>query len=1120
MPGEPAKPKRRSRWRRLFRWAAWTSVLAILLLMGSAWMAYVYRVSLTNRALTYLEPYEITVGTVDLSGEGRVNGTDLVVKDRLTGGELLRLPLFTVHPGWRELLEGKIGELVLDHPQVDIGEAQLRRWLQASPDDVPNQAPPAPFYVGGITIKDALIKLRMNDDTAVELKLNYEGEQLVRDAAGMVNSGLQRLVIEDGRVNAGNGEPPFSVQHLELKGQVQDGVLKLANVEIRESTLHLTPTLMSLFASRESATLPPVVDVAADPAPPMIRGIEVNEIRVEGLAFKADGFDAENKSGVFLPDIRGTMNGETSALRWELGGQLQTGPQQWHLERLAIETPENAGHVRIPQIEWEIETLQDLKRWQFKKLLFKQPEIAWTKTLRESFLAKSDEVPPIVADPVAAAPWEIEVADGGIEKAEVRLEDEALMSFHLNADASLEVKALRINQEGWQSASPQVLTVINGLLQFPEKDGEPGVKPKPFFELPFGELAMIPDRWNKDFHVQKLVLRKPSLLMRDGNTPWLAASKTTAPAAPADQDQEEPKTESPWWQKLNFDELTLAEGVSDLLVLAPEPVEARGNINITTLDLSHGKVQKIRLDDVEARLPTLSRLPFPVANFSSFEGTVKLSEMWTKRRIESMRLEGASLEAGDALMGLIDSNEKAAAAAPVLDEPARTAPAAPKAESGRPWHVGQLDITQSSITIANLVPGLPAVKFNLEFHATNSPLLAEDLTRNLASQRIELANLTIPSPYEPLRAVAELDSIFVHFTLQGLMNKQIDKIEVVSPTLYVGEDLFWYVDYYRKYVSKGAESPPGGAQMVTDDEAFALKAASALIDAEPTPAEAAWSIRQLQIHSGKLILAPKGKPLKGFGKPLPFDINTEVVRGTLEAELQIPADVYTLDEYKLQLEGMHGSVRFNLPLKDKDNNLVETFEVDRIRWKELQTGKAYLTITYDAAGIYAKFGAEAYEGYVNGEVNVYNDDTYSWDGWIGGKKVQTNELTQKLFPTYFFMQGNVDATLVAQGNMHELFQADGNFKNDSPGKFSITALNDAVKSLPGDWTQLEKQMTQIGLETLRDFEYDQAAAEFRLYGREGKGEVRFTGPHGSRNFDINVYDHRWTADDKPLTTTE
>jgi hypothetical protein len=41
----------------------------------------------------------------------------------------------------------------------------------------------------------------------------------------------------------------------------------------------------------------------------------------------------------------------------------------------------------------------------------------------------------------------------------------------------------------------------------------------------------------------------------------------------------------------------------------------------------------------------------------------------------------------------------------------------------------------------------------------------------------------------------------------------------------------------------------------------------------------------------------------------------------------------------------------------------------------------------------------------------------------------------------------------------------------------------------------------------------------RFYGREGNGTLQFSGPNGSRNFDINVYDHRWKTDEPGTVIT-
>jgi hypothetical protein len=243
-------------------------------------------------------------------------------------------------------------------------------------------------------------------------------------------------------------------------------------------------------------------------------------------------------------------------------------------------------------------------------------------------------------------------------------------------------------------------------------------------------------------------------------------------------------------------------------------------------------------------------------------------------------------------------------------------------------------------------------------------------------------------------------------------------------------------------------------------------------------------------------------------------------QGKLEAEFDIPSDTYTWEQMKLQLEGMRGRVMFNLPIKTVDNNLTETFKVDRIRYKQLHIEKAHLSVTYDANGIYGQFGGEAYEGYVNGAFNVYLDTNFSWDGWISGAGVRTTEITEKMCPAYLLLDGKVDSTIVAQGNMNELYQCDVKFKNASKGKFSIVALNEMLASLPSDLAGYQHDMVRIGVETLRDFEYEKVDAQARFYGREGKGFLRLSGPTGSRNFEVNIYDHRWNPKPRVNATVQ
>jgi hypothetical protein len=126
-----------------------------------------------------------------------------------------------------------------------------------------------------------------------------------------------------------------------------------------------------------------------------------------------------------------------------------------------------------------------------------------------------------------------------------------------------------------------------------------------------------------------------------------------------------------------------------------------------------------------------------------------------------------------------------------------------------------------------------------------------------------------------------------------------------------------------------------------------------------------------------------------------------------------------------------------------------------------------------------------------------------------------------LFPGYLLLEGAAEGKLIATGNKNELYQADGEFKNRSRGKFRIQALNDMISELPpvmkGD---IADQIARIGLETLRDFEYDSIDGKARFYGREGRGHLRLTGPHGARKLDINVYDHRWKEEPRKTDTAD
>ena len=66
-----------------------------------------------------------------------------------------------------------------------------------------------------------------------------------------------------------------------------------------------------------------------------------------------------------------------------------------------------------------------------------------------------------------------------------------------------------------------------------------------------------------------------------------------------------------------------------------------------------------------------------------------------------------------------------------------------------------------------------------------------------------------------------------------------------------------------------------------------------------------------------------------------------------------------------------------------------------------------MTVTYDSEGIYGRFGGNSYEGYAEGQFNIYLNDTGKWDAWVAGTSVDTGKLTGVISPENFLMEGKI-----------------------------------------------------------------------------------------------------------------
>ena len=382
--------------------------------------------------------------------------------------------------------------------------------------------------------------------------------------------------------------------------------------------------------------------------------------------------------------------------------------------------------------------------------------------------------------------------------------------------------------------------------------------------------------------------------------------------------------------------------------------------------------------------------------------------------------------------------------------------------------------------------------------------------------QVEVPNITIYSPWREGQKVAVLDSNYVRFSPSGILNRRLEGVELMSPSLYAGQPLFDYVEATRKRFAELAAAGAPRPLLAAADKG------------NPTVLEAAASVRPgaekslgwvipFYADSGKVIVAPKGNPWTDVpvfpfrnargpdGKPVPFLLNGETFHG----ELAVAPGWYDFPEMKLRVRlSDRGRIVFNSPVKDQDNNLVEVFENNTVIWRQLQVEKVWLAVTYDKTGIYAKFGGETCGGYITGAVNLYLDELYTWDGSVSFTKIDMKPITDKLTPEYFRMGGVVDElTVHAYGDMNSLYQASGELKVSRPGRLEIIAL-DALREEMRDFGSLSRQLGEIGVDTLRSFDFTSCGGSLKLFGSEGTAQLRLKGPEGSRNFNINLHDYR------------
>lgn len=404
MPEASPQPKRPRRfWRRLFRWIFLLGFLSVLALSGGLWWGYVERVSLANRALAQIGPYQAQLEGLDLNRNGHLEVRGLVLKDRQSGATVLRLPRVTGEVGMDHLRSKRLTEITVEEPEILVDQ----RWLQGSPAAPPAKPvdptkPPvlAGYSIGRFRVKNARISFHPNARTTAEVTINYEAEDVAVDASGRIRSGEQELALQQIKINSeSDGARPVRLEEFRIKGRVKEGVLELDELALQQPELHATPTLLAALmgtaaemkeqhVARQAKSKPDTVPVIKTPevsagAGSLLTGIRIGRLEIVDAGVSAKRFVEGNPMGMVLPESEVHFTYRTSGIEWRFGQAPTMGAHALEVAYLSVAAPGNQGHIRMKEAQLQVAKLQEGQPVRVERLQMLEPQVRWTPVLRK-----------------------------------------------------------------------------------------------------------------------------------------------------------------------------------------------------------------------------------------------------------------------------------------------------------------------------------------------------------------------------------------------------------------------------------------------------------------------------------------------------------------------------------------------------------------------------------------------------------------------------------------------------------------------------------------------------------------------------------------------------------------
>lgn len=436
-----------------------------------------------------------------------------------------------------------------------------------------------------------------------------------------------------------------------------------------------------------------------------------------------------------------------------------------------------------------------------------------------------------------------------------------------------------------------------------------------------------------------------------------------------------------------------------------------------------------------------------------------------KHEVAGAKVGGGQLILGAALQQILS----APPAYPASPHPAST------------WKISQLVVQGLGVRLEDKRETATNISFQINTTLTDLSLSEAAGAIGGREQTVEIADIEILSPYDPLTKVLTMRRVFLKFTLGGLLRNKLTGVTILQPTIYVGPDLFWYMDDAQARLAGKADRPPGPS----------------------------WKIETLNVYDGRLVVGSGGHTK--YGIPLGFSAEARDIAldnlATLKVQtvFHIQPGTTALPSYQLEMTTKEGDLQFAYPPEKNENNLVGKVFFDRLRWRQYEAGEAWLSATFDHSGINGGFGGRAYGGYLKGGFSFLFEENTPWIGWLSGDKIDLKRLSDVIAPQNFQMSGPLDFKLQMDAFGHRIERVKGKFNARKPGHLKIGKLDALLAEIPDTWSNLKKSSTRLILETLRDFDYTKAGGDLWFVENQGILGLKLQGPLGSRNFEVVLH---------------